>query len=132
MREGKYRYRFCCRAHIQRGLRVAQTLPVNPARKRAVCLPCFGSDRRCAQGGRLSHEQGRCADARSGEAGARYTSGRQEARADDRYAARYRQCLTAGASRAAIPLTADSLGAQLLLTMSEQVGETLHEITDMA
>src|SRR5258706_270906 len=32
----------------------------------------------------------------------------------------------------AIPLTADSLGAQLLLTVSEQVGETLHEITDMA
>src|SRR5258705_671144 len=32
----------------------------------------------------------------------------------------------------AIPLTADSLGAQLLLTVSEQVGETLHEIADMA
>src|ERR1700737_4466428 len=32
----------------------------------------------------------------------------------------------------AIPLTADSLGAQLLLTVSEQVGEILHEIADMA
>jgi moderate conductance mechanosensitive channel len=32
----------------------------------------------------------------------------------------------------AIPLTADSLGAQLLLTVSEQVGETSHEIAAMA
>ena len=32
----------------------------------------------------------------------------------------------------AIPLTADSLGAQLLLTLSEQVGEISHEIADMA
>src|SRR5258706_10100096 len=70
---------------FKRGPRVAQTLPVDPARLRAVCLPCFGSDRRCAQGGRLSHEHGRRADAPSGEPGARYTSGRQEARADDRY-----------------------------------------------
>jgi small-conductance mechanosensitive channel len=31
-----------------------------------------------------------------------------------------------------IPLTADSLGAQLLLTVSEQVGEISHEIADMA
>ena len=34
--------------------------------------------------------------------------------------------------QAAIPLTADSLGAQLLLTVSEQVGEISHEIADMA
>src|SRR6202158_3211511 len=32
----------------------------------------------------------------------------------------------------AIPLTADSLGAQLLLTVSEQVGEISREIADMA
>src|SRR3979411_1053516 len=32
----------------------------------------------------------------------------------------------------AIPLTADSLGAQLLLTVSEQVGEVSREIADMA
>jgi moderate conductance mechanosensitive channel len=32
----------------------------------------------------------------------------------------------------AIPLTADSLGAQLLLTVSEQVGEISNEIADMA
>jgi moderate conductance mechanosensitive channel len=32
----------------------------------------------------------------------------------------------------AIPLAADSLGAQLLLTVSEQVGEISHEIADMA
>ena len=32
----------------------------------------------------------------------------------------------------AIPLTADSLGAQLLLTVSEQVGEISHQIADMA
>ena len=32
----------------------------------------------------------------------------------------------------AIPLTADSLGAQLLLTVSEQLGETSHDIADMA
>src|SRR3982075_2076697 len=32
----------------------------------------------------------------------------------------------------AIPLTADSLGAQLLLTLSEQVGEISHEIADTA
>ncbi|SDT55757.1 mechanosensitive ion channel family protein [Bradyrhizobium canariense] len=32
----------------------------------------------------------------------------------------------------AIPLTADSLGAQLLLTVSEQVGEISHEVADMA
>src|SRR3981189_151780 len=32
----------------------------------------------------------------------------------------------------AIQLTADSLGAQLLLTVSEQVGEISHEIADMA
>jgi small-conductance mechanosensitive channel len=35
-------------------------------------------------------------------------------------------------SQPAIPLTADSLGAQLLLTVSEQVGEISHEIADMA
>lgn len=33
---------------------------------------------------------------------------------------------------AAIPLSADSLGAQLLLTISEQVGETSHEIARLA
>ncbi len=31
-----------------------------------------------------------------------------------------------------IPLTADSLGAQLLLTVSEQVGEFSHEVADVA
>ena len=31
----------------------------------------------------------------------------------------------------AIPLAADSLGAELLLTISEQVGEISHEIADM-
>jgi hypothetical protein len=34
--------------------------------------------------------------------------------------------------QAAIPLTADSLGAQLLLTVSEQVGEVSHQVADMA
>jgi len=33
---------------------------------------------------------------------------------------------------AAIPLTADSLGAQLLLTVSEQVSEVSHQVADMA
>jgi small-conductance mechanosensitive channel len=37
----------------------------------------------------------------------------------------------APAPRPAIPLAADSLGAQLLLTVSEQVGEISHEIADM-
>ena len=32
----------------------------------------------------------------------------------------------------AIPLTADSLGAQLLLTVSEQVSEVSHQVADMA
>ena len=35
-------------------------------------------------------------------------------------------------AKPAIPLTADSLGAQLLLTVSEQVGEVSHEIADLA
>ncbi|MEO6841610.1 MAG: mechanosensitive ion channel domain-containing protein [Bradyrhizobium sp.] len=35
-------------------------------------------------------------------------------------------------SQSAIPLTADSLGAQLLLTVSEQVGEISHEVADIA
>jgi small-conductance mechanosensitive channel len=35
-------------------------------------------------------------------------------------------------SRPAIPLTADSLGAQLLLTVSEQVSEVSHQVADMA
>ena len=34
--------------------------------------------------------------------------------------------------QAAIPLTADSLGAQLLLTVSEQVSEVSHQVADMA
>jgi len=34
--------------------------------------------------------------------------------------------------RPAIPLTADSLGAQLLLTVSEQVSEVSHQVADMA
>src|SRR6202042_3167167 len=34
--------------------------------------------------------------------------------------------------QSAIPLAADSLGAQLLLTVSEQVGEVSGEIADMA
>src|SRR6202042_2372170 len=34
--------------------------------------------------------------------------------------------------QAAIPLTADSLGAQLLLTVSEQVSDVSHQIADMA
>jgi moderate conductance mechanosensitive channel len=34
--------------------------------------------------------------------------------------------------KSAIPLTADSLGAQLLLSVSEQVGEISHEIADVA
>jgi small-conductance mechanosensitive channel len=34
--------------------------------------------------------------------------------------------------QSSIPLTSDSLGAQLLLTVSEQVGEISHEIADMA
>src|SRR3984893_12464684 len=32
----------------------------------------------------------------------------------------------------AIPLTADSLGAQLLLTVSEQIGDISHQIADLA
>src|ERR1700720_4365182 len=32
----------------------------------------------------------------------------------------------------AIPLTADSLGAQLLLTVSEQIGDVSHQIADLA
>jgi small-conductance mechanosensitive channel len=36
------------------------------------------------------------------------------------------------APQAAIPLTADSLGAQLLLTVSEQIGEISHDLTDVA
>jgi moderate conductance mechanosensitive channel len=35
-------------------------------------------------------------------------------------------------SHPAIPLTADSLGAQLLLTVSEQVSEVSHQVADMA
>jgi moderate conductance mechanosensitive channel len=35
-------------------------------------------------------------------------------------------------AEAAIPLTADSLGAQLLLTVSEQVGELSHDVADFA
>ena len=34
--------------------------------------------------------------------------------------------------RPAIPLTADSLGAQLLLTVSEQIGDISHQIADLA
>lgn len=34
-------------------------------------------------------------------------------------------------AKPAIPLTADSLGAQLLLTVSEQVGEVSHEVADL-
>ena len=34
--------------------------------------------------------------------------------------------------QSAIPLTADSLGAQLLLTVSEQIGDISHEVADMA
>ena len=34
--------------------------------------------------------------------------------------------------QSAIPLTADSLGAQLLLTVSEQVGEISREVADVA
>ena len=34
--------------------------------------------------------------------------------------------------KSAIPLTADSLGAQLLLTVSEQVGEISREVADVA
>ena len=32
----------------------------------------------------------------------------------------------------AIPLTADSLGAQLLLTVSEQSGDVSHQVADLA
>src|SRR6202022_1480141 len=32
----------------------------------------------------------------------------------------------------AIPLTADSLGAQLLLTVSEQIGDISHQVADLA
>ena len=39
---------------------------------------------------------------------------------------------SAGEPQPAIPLTADSLGAQLLLTVSEQVGDISHEIGQMA
>jgi small-conductance mechanosensitive channel len=42
------------------------------------------------------------------------------------------QAQTPPAPPPAIPLTADSLGAQLLLTVSEQVGEISHEIADVA
>src|SRR5262245_38916981 len=35
-------------------------------------------------------------------------------------------------SKSALPLTADSLGAQLLLTASEQVSEISREVADMA
>ena len=38
----------------------------------------------------------------------------------------------AGEPKSAIPLTADSLGAQLLLTVSEQVGDISHEIAGIA
>jgi hypothetical protein len=38
----------------------------------------------------------------------------------------------AGEPKSAIPLTADSLGAQLLLSVSEQVGEISREVADIA
>src|ERR1700694_1748379 len=91
MREGRYRFRFAV-VHIFKGAFVSHKL-----------LP---SILLAPEGSRPSHEQRQCADARSGEAGARYASGRQEARADDRYAARYRQFLTASASRATRARTA--------------------------
>ena len=42
------------------------------------------------------------------------------------------QAQAAPEPHAAIPLTADSLGAQLLLTVSEQVGDFSHEVANMA
>ena len=77
-----------------------------------------------------------CADARSGEAGARDAS-------DDTKRAQVIETLRAIANaspqaqarqpepKSAIPLTADSLGAQLLLSVSEQVGEISREVADV-
>ena len=132
------RSRFRRRAHfIQRGLRVAQTPAVDSARQRVVRLPGFRPARRSPPAAPAA-DNADVAVARSGEAGARDASGRQEARADDRDAARDRQCLAqrkprpAPEPKSAIPLTADSLGAQLLLTVSEQVGEISREVADVA
>ena len=93
------RSRFCRRAHFifQRGSRVAQVPPLDPAGLHPVCLPGLRTEGRCA--GCACRRQRRGPDARSGEAGARYAFRRQEARPNHRDAARGRQRLAAIASR---------------------------------
>jgi small-conductance mechanosensitive channel len=54
------------------------------------------------------------------------------AQASPRAQAASPQAQAAPEPQSAIPLNADGLGAQLLLTVSEQVGEISHEIADMA
>ena len=133
------RLRFCRRAHfIQRGLRVAQTPSVDPARLRPVCLPGFRPARRCRRlplppitPTSLTPDQAKRA---------------LETLSDDKKRAQVIETLRAIANasqqtqaaapapepKSAIPLTADSLGAQLLLTVSEQVREISREVADVA
>ena len=126
-----------------RGPHVAQTLPFDPAWLRVVRPPCFcrtGAAPRDAPKAAVSAANN--ADVLTPDQAKRALDTLQ----DDKKRAQIIDTLRAIAKaspqaqaappapepNSAIPLTADSLGAQLLLTVSEQVGEISHEIADMA
>src|SRR6266436_6700420 len=138
MRESTYRFRFCCRAHIFEGAFVSHKLL--PSILLACALFAFPA---FAQAGAAPEAAApNNANALTSDQAKRALDTLQ----DDKKRAQMIDTLRAIANTSpqaqaappapgpqpAIPLTADSLGAQLLLTVSEQVGETLHEIADMA
>ena len=137
MHEGETGPGFAVAQFIQRVLRVAQTTSIDPARLRLFAFPA--SRRPAPRRPPLPPITPMYLTSDQAKRALETLSGRQEARADDRDAARDRQRLAANASRtpapepkSAIPLTADSLGAQLLLTVSEQVREISREVADVA
>jgi len=98
-------------------------------------LPAFAQTSAAPKAAASAAPQCRCADARSAKRAL-------DTLQDDKKRAQMIDTLRAIASASpqaappepqpATPLEADSLGAQLLLTVSEQVGELSHQIADVA
>jgi small-conductance mechanosensitive channel len=141
---GQYRFRFCGRAHIFKGAFVSHKL--FPSILLACALFALPAS---AQTGAASKDATKVAAPAANNADVLTPD--QARRAldtlqDDKKRAQMIDTLRAIANAApqaqaappapepqhAIPLTADSLGAQLLLTVSEQIGDISHQIADLA
>jgi moderate conductance mechanosensitive channel len=140
MREGQYRFRFCRRAHIFKGAFVSHKLL--PSILLACALFTLPAVAQTGAAPEAATSATNNAEVLTPDQAKRALDTLQDAnkraqmidtlRAIANASPQPRAAPAAPEPQPAIPLAADSLGAQLLLTVSEQVDEVSHEVADMA